>query len=77
MFTSVRVVRLSSLNLTNQALNKNFNGLCENLLKVGACHSEPRLTGPVSFVPSASHACQSQLCHRETLLRVGTVEEAI
>ncbi|XP_029389993.1 C2 domain-containing protein 5 isoform X5 [Mus pahari] len=33
MFTSVRVVRLSSLNLTNQALNKNFNGLCENLLK--------------------------------------------
>nr|XP_044995402.1 C2 domain-containing protein 5 isoform X14 [Jaculus jaculus] len=33
MFTSVRVVRLSSLNLTNQALNKNFNDLCENLLK--------------------------------------------
>ncbi|MBZ3872278.1 C2 domain-containing protein 5, partial [Sciurus carolinensis] len=34
MFTSVRVIRLSSLNLTNQALNKNFNDLCENLLKV-------------------------------------------
>ncbi|XP_036036533.1 C2 domain-containing protein 5 isoform X14 [Onychomys torridus] len=33
MFTSVRVVRLSGLNLTNQALNRNFNGLCENLLK--------------------------------------------
>ncbi|KAF6338966.1 C2 calcium dependent domain containing 5 [Rhinolophus ferrumequinum] len=33
MFTSVRVMRLSSLNLTNQALNKNFNDLCENLLK--------------------------------------------
>ncbi|XP_063094442.1 C2 domain-containing protein 5 isoform X27 [Cavia porcellus] len=33
MFTSVRVTRLSSLNLTNQALNKNFNDLCENLLK--------------------------------------------
>ncbi|KAM4820410.1 C2 domain-containing protein 5 isoform 5-T5 [Thomomys bottae] len=33
MFTSVRVVRLSSLNLTNHALNKNFNDLCENLLK--------------------------------------------
>ncbi|XP_029420828.1 C2 domain-containing protein 5 isoform X6 [Nannospalax galili] len=33
MFTSVRVVRLSSLNLTNQVLNKNFNDLCENLLK--------------------------------------------
>ncbi|KAM5251555.1 C2 domain-containing protein 5 isoform 16-T21 [Hipposideros larvatus] len=33
MFTSVRVIRLSSLNLTNQALNKNFNDLCENLLK--------------------------------------------
>ncbi|ELW60551.1 hypothetical protein TREES_T100004366 [Tupaia chinensis] len=35
MFTSVRVIRLSSLNLTNQALNKNFNDLCENLLKEG------------------------------------------
>ncbi|XP_036889890.1 C2 domain-containing protein 5 isoform X8 [Sturnira hondurensis] len=33
MFTSVRVIRLSSLNLTNQTLNKNFNDLCENLLK--------------------------------------------
>uniref|UniRef100_A0A8C2W8A3 C2 domain-containing protein 5 n=1 Tax=Chinchilla lanigera TaxID=34839 RepID=A0A8C2W8A3_CHILA len=33
MFTSVRVIRLSSLNLTNQALNKHFNDLCENLLK--------------------------------------------
>ncbi|XP_023499005.1 C2 domain-containing protein 5 isoform X30 [Equus przewalskii] len=33
MFTSVRVIRLSSLNLTNHALNKNFNDLCENLLK--------------------------------------------
>ncbi|XP_069867851.1 C2 domain-containing protein 5 isoform X3 [Dipodomys merriami] len=33
MFTSVRVIRLSSLNLTNQVLNKNFNDLCENLLK--------------------------------------------
>ncbi|XP_054974551.1 C2 domain-containing protein 5 isoform X16 [Sorex araneus] len=33
MFTSVRVIRLSSLNLTNQALNKSFNDLCENLLK--------------------------------------------
>ncbi|XP_029334310.1 C2 domain-containing protein 5 isoform X10 [Mus caroli] len=33
MFTSVRVTRLSSLNLTNQALNKSFNGLCESLLK--------------------------------------------
>ncbi|KAM9672645.1 C2 domain-containing protein 5 isoform 5-T7 [Trichechus inunguis] len=33
MFTSVRVTRLSNLNLTNQALNKNFNDLCESLLK--------------------------------------------
>ncbi|KAG8438546.1 hypothetical protein GDO86_004928 [Hymenochirus boettgeri] len=33
MFTSVRVIRLSNMNLTNQTLNKNFNDLCENLLK--------------------------------------------
>ncbi|MCI4379544.1 hypothetical protein PGIGA_G00229530 [Pangasianodon gigas] len=33
MFTSVRVFRLSSANLTNQGLNKIFNDLCENLLK--------------------------------------------
>ncbi|XP_075066886.1 C2 domain-containing protein 5 isoform X12 [Mixophyes fleayi] len=33
MFTSVRAIRLSSINLTNQSLNKNFNDLCENLLK--------------------------------------------
>ncbi|XP_037771683.1 C2 domain-containing protein 5 isoform X24 [Chelonia mydas] len=33
MFTSVRVSRLSNINLTNQTLNKNFNDLCENLLK--------------------------------------------
>ncbi|KAM9029714.1 C2 domain-containing protein 5 isoform 18-T18 [Ara ararauna] len=33
MFTAVRVSRLSNVNLTNQALNKNFNDLCENLLK--------------------------------------------
>lgn len=34
MFTSVRVVRLSNINLTNQGLNKIFTDLCENLLKV-------------------------------------------
>uniref|UniRef100_A0A8C3M4E8 C2 calcium dependent domain containing 5 n=1 Tax=Chrysolophus pictus TaxID=9089 RepID=A0A8C3M4E8_CHRPC len=34
MFTAVRVSRLSNINLTNQTLNKNFNDLCENLLKV-------------------------------------------
>lgn len=34
MFTSVRVVRLSNVNLTNQGLNKIFTDLCENLLKV-------------------------------------------
>lgn len=34
MFTSVRVFRLSNANLTNQALNKIFTDLCENLLKV-------------------------------------------
>lgn len=34
MFTSVRVIRVPSINLTNQALNKSFNDLCENLLKV-------------------------------------------
>ncbi|XP_063302732.1 C2 domain-containing protein 5 isoform X3 [Pelobates fuscus] len=33
MFTSVRVIRLSNMNLTNQTLNKSFNDLCENLLK--------------------------------------------
>ncbi|TTN17663.1 C2 domain-containing protein 5 [Bagarius yarrelli] len=33
MFTSVRVFRLSNINLTNQSLNKIFNDLCENLLK--------------------------------------------
>ncbi|CAI9623680.1 unnamed protein product [Staurois parvus] len=33
MFTSVRVVRTSSMNLTNQTLNKSFNDMCENLLK--------------------------------------------
>ncbi|XP_019371195.1 PREDICTED: C2 domain-containing protein 5 isoform X2 [Gavialis gangeticus] len=33
MFTSVRVSRLSNITLTNQTLNKNFNDLCENLLK--------------------------------------------
>ncbi|XP_069718653.1 C2 domain-containing protein 5 isoform X14 [Phaenicophaeus curvirostris] len=33
MFTAVRVSRLSNVNLTNQTLNKNFNDLCENLLK--------------------------------------------
>ncbi|RVE71886.1 hypothetical protein OJAV_G00056430 [Oryzias javanicus] len=33
MFTSVRVLRLSNANLTNQALNKIFTDLCENLLK--------------------------------------------
>ncbi|XP_069819992.1 C2 domain-containing protein 5 isoform X9 [Dendropsophus ebraccatus] len=33
MFTSVRAVRLSSVNLTNPTLNKNFNDMCENLLK--------------------------------------------
>ncbi|KAG8543295.1 hypothetical protein GDO81_025007, partial [Engystomops pustulosus] len=33
MFTSVRVIRLSNMTLTNQTLNKNFNDLCESLLK--------------------------------------------
>ncbi|KAM5169896.1 C2 domain-containing protein 5 isoform 2-T2 [Mantella aurantiaca] len=33
MFTSVRAVRTSNMNLTNQSLNKNFNDMCENLLK--------------------------------------------
>ncbi|CAJ1056790.1 C2 domain-containing protein 5 isoform X10 [Xyrichtys novacula] len=33
MFTSVRVIRLSNANLTNQGLNKIFTELCENLLK--------------------------------------------
>ncbi|XP_027128402.1 C2 domain-containing protein 5 isoform X2 [Larimichthys crocea] len=33
MFTSVRVFRLSNVNLTNQGLNKIFTDLCENLLK--------------------------------------------
>ncbi|XP_068859601.1 C2 domain-containing protein 5 isoform X11 [Aphelocoma coerulescens] len=33
MFTAVRVSRLSNINPTNQILNKNFNDLCENLLK--------------------------------------------
>ncbi|XP_075711753.1 C2 domain-containing protein 5 isoform X2 [Rhinoderma darwinii] len=33
MFTSVRVIRPSNINLTNQTLNKNFNDMCENLLK--------------------------------------------
>ncbi|XP_018611536.1 C2 domain-containing protein 5 isoform X4 [Scleropages formosus] len=33
MFTSVRVFRLSNVNMTNQGLNKIFNELCENLLK--------------------------------------------
>ncbi|XP_053741045.1 C2 domain-containing protein 5 isoform X11 [Synchiropus splendidus] len=33
MFTSVRVFRLSNINLTNQGLNKIFTDLCENLLK--------------------------------------------
>lgn len=34
MFSSVRVLRLSNVNLTNQGLNKIFTDLCENLLKV-------------------------------------------
>ncbi|KAM4734092.1 C2 domain-containing protein 5 isoform 3-T3 [Anableps anableps] len=33
MFTSVRVLRLSNANLSNQILNKIFTDLCENLLK--------------------------------------------
>ncbi|XP_057692541.1 C2 domain-containing protein 5 isoform X11 [Corythoichthys intestinalis] len=33
MFTSVRVLRLSNANLTNQGLNKIFTDMCENLLK--------------------------------------------
>ncbi|XP_041441723.1 C2 domain-containing protein 5 isoform X11 [Xenopus laevis] len=33
MFTSVRVIRLNNMNLTNQSLNKSFSDLCENLLK--------------------------------------------
>ncbi|KAJ3596938.1 hypothetical protein NHX12_003338 [Muraenolepis orangiensis] len=33
MFTSVRVLRLSNANLTNQSLNKIFTDVCENLLK--------------------------------------------
>ncbi|XP_077451499.1 C2 domain-containing protein 5 isoform X8 [Stigmatopora argus] len=33
MFSSVRVLRLSNANLTNQGLNKIFTDLCENLLK--------------------------------------------
>uniref|UniRef100_UPI0037E78304 C2 domain-containing protein 5 isoform X4 n=1 Tax=Semicossyphus pulcher TaxID=241346 RepID=UPI0037E78304 len=33
MFSSVRVFRLSNVNLTNQGLNKIFTDLCENLLK--------------------------------------------
>ncbi|XP_077123328.1 C2 domain-containing protein 5 isoform X5 [Ranitomeya variabilis] len=33
MFTSVRVIRLSNVNLTNQTLNKSFSDMCENLLK--------------------------------------------
>ncbi|XP_050181114.1 C2 domain-containing protein 5 isoform X9 [Myiozetetes cayanensis] len=33
MFTAVRVSRLSNINPTNQTLNKNFNDICENLLK--------------------------------------------
>ncbi|KAG7279213.1 hypothetical protein CRUP_013605 [Coryphaenoides rupestris] len=33
MFTSVRVLRLSNANLTNQSLNKVFTDMCENLLK--------------------------------------------
>ncbi|CAL8296610.1 unnamed protein product [Boreogadus saida] len=33
MFTSVRVLRLSNANLTNQSLNKIFTDMCENLLK--------------------------------------------
>ncbi|KAK7892149.1 hypothetical protein WMY93_024112 [Mugilogobius chulae] len=33
MFTSVRVLRLNNINLTNQVLNKIFTDLCENLLK--------------------------------------------
>ncbi|KAM4676779.1 LOW QUALITY PROTEIN: C2 domain-containing protein 5 [Discoglossus pictus] len=33
MFTSVRVIRLPNINLTNHSLNKSFNDLCENLLK--------------------------------------------
>ncbi|XP_062402664.1 C2 domain-containing protein 5 isoform X4 [Sardina pilchardus] len=33
MFSSVRVFRLSNVNLTNQGLNKIFSELCENLLK--------------------------------------------
>ncbi|XP_055078337.1 C2 domain-containing protein 5 isoform X3 [Periophthalmus magnuspinnatus] len=33
MFTSVRVLRLNNVNLTNQVLNKIFTDLCENLLK--------------------------------------------
>lgn len=38
MFTSVRVLRLSNANLTNQGLNKIFTDLCENLLKVRNHH---------------------------------------
>lgn len=34
MFTSVRVSRLTNVTQTNQTLNKTFNDLCENLLKV-------------------------------------------
>ncbi|KAM9312612.1 C2 domain-containing protein 5 [Gastrophryne carolinensis] len=33
MFSSVRVIRINNLNLTNQSLNKSFNDLCENLLR--------------------------------------------
>ncbi|XP_068134082.1 C2 domain-containing protein 5 isoform X6 [Hyperolius riggenbachi] len=33
MFTSVRVIRINNINPTNQTLNKNFNDVCENVLK--------------------------------------------
>lgn len=41
MFTSVRVLRLSNVNLTNQGLNKIFTDLCENLLKVSELLNTP------------------------------------
>ncbi|KAB1254402.1 C2 domain-containing protein 5 [Camelus dromedarius] len=68
MFTSVRVIRLSSLNLTNQALNKNFNDLCENLLKVRIFLLTVTVTA-VAITFDKNQALQTAKTHAEKSLQ--------
>ncbi|KAB5575213.1 hypothetical protein PHYPO_G00218260 [Pangasianodon hypophthalmus] len=79
MFTSVRVFRLSNINLTNQGLNKIFNDLCENLLK--SLYFKLRSMVPcclchVNFTVAVPEDELIQ-CGEKTLIRVTENEEQL